>query len=83
MAVPLARPSGSEGDSLMRALERRPIEILHEEAERVYVRGALRAGEAVVQSGVHRLVPGQLARLARKAEAALARVEPRREETVQ
>jgi hypothetical protein len=34
------------------------------EPERVYVRGALRAGDIVVQDGVHRLVPGQLVQLA-------------------
>jgi hypothetical protein len=45
-------------------LDRRPVEALHQTGERVYVRGALRAGEIVVQDGVHRLVPGQLVQLA-------------------
>ncbi len=53
-----------------RSLVRRHVEILHEEGERVYVRGALRSGEQVVQSGVHRVVPGQRVRI---AEPALAR----------
>jgi len=45
-------------------LDRRPVEALYQKGERVYVRGALRAGEIVVQDGVHRLVPGQLVQLA-------------------
>ncbi|MDJ0867042.1 MAG: efflux RND transporter periplasmic adaptor subunit [Myxococcota bacterium] len=45
-------------------LERRPLELLHEAGDRVYVRGALRDGELVVQDGVHRLVPGQRVRIA-------------------
>ena len=35
------------------------IEILHQESDRALVRGALQAGDRVVASGVHRLVPGQ------------------------
>ena len=49
-------------------LERRPVELLHEEGDRVFVRGALRDGERVVQRGVHRLVPGQRVELARDGE---------------
>jgi RND family efflux transporter MFP subunit len=45
-------------------LDRRPVEVLYQTGDRVYVRGALRAGETVVQDGVHRLVPGQLVQLA-------------------
>ena len=43
-----------------RRVERRLVEILHTESDRAYVRGTLVAGDAVVQSGVHRIVPGQL-----------------------
>ena len=40
-------------------LERRELEVLHQEADRVFVRGALTAGERVVVEGLQRLVPGQ------------------------
>ncbi|WP_052050052.1 efflux RND transporter periplasmic adaptor subunit [Leptolyngbya sp. KIOST-1] len=40
----------------------RAVEILHQESDRVLVRGALQGGEQVVLSGVHRLVPGQQVR---------------------
>ena len=43
-------------------LERRSIEILHRHGDRVYVQGALRAGEQVVSAGLHRLVAGQMVR---------------------
>lgn len=35
------------------------VEILHQESDRALVRGTLQAGDRVVASGVHRLVPGQ------------------------
>ncbi|MFZ5608851.1 MAG: efflux RND transporter periplasmic adaptor subunit [Pseudomonadota bacterium] len=41
-------------------LERRPVELLHAETDRVFVRGALQDGEQVVAGGLHRLVPGQV-----------------------
>ncbi len=53
-------------------LDRRPVELLHEAGERVYVRGALREGEPVVQRGVHRLVPGQLVHLSPSVESPTA-----------
>jgi multidrug efflux pump subunit AcrA (membrane-fusion protein) len=40
-------------------LERRDVEILYTTSSRVYVRGLLHDGEAVVASGAHRVVPGQ------------------------
>jgi RND family efflux transporter MFP subunit len=40
-------------------VERRDVELLHAEGNRVFVRGTLLAGERVVASGTHRLVPGQ------------------------
>ncbi len=45
------------GDELM--IERRSVEIIHFEADRAYVRGALAAGDRIVTGGTHRLVPGQ------------------------
>jgi hypothetical protein len=59
VAVPESRSERAD-----HRLDRRPVETLYQTGERVYVRGALRAGEIVVQDGVHRLVPGQLVQLA-------------------
>jgi len=41
-------------------LERRPVELLHIETDRAFVRGTLEHGDVVVASGLHRLVPGQM-----------------------
>ncbi|MEM6837495.1 MAG: efflux RND transporter periplasmic adaptor subunit [Cyanobacteria bacterium P01_C01_bin.120] len=35
------------------------VEILHQESDRVFVRGTLTDGDRIVANGVHRLVPGQ------------------------
>jgi RND family efflux transporter MFP subunit len=40
-------------------VERRLVEILHTEANRVFVRGTLKANDQVVATGVQRIVPGQ------------------------
>ena len=40
-------------------LEERPVEVIHMLGDRVYVRGALEAGDSVVLEGLHRLVVGQ------------------------
>lgn len=40
--------------------ERRLVEVLHTERDRVFVRGTLRAGEQVVATGTQRIVPGQV-----------------------
>jgi multidrug efflux pump subunit AcrA (membrane-fusion protein) len=47
-----------ERDGAHRA-ERRAVEILHDEDDRVFVRGTLRPEEQIVSEGVHRIVPGQ------------------------
>lgn len=54
----------AEGDGGRRVLERRELEILYTEADRVFARGSLSAGEQVVAGGLHRLVPGQTVTLA-------------------
>jgi RND family efflux transporter MFP subunit len=41
-------------------VERRLIEIVHSEADRVFVRGTLRPDDRVVATGVQRIVPGQV-----------------------
>lgn len=40
-----------------------PVEVLHEESDRVFVRGTLEPGARVVADGLHRVVPRQLVRL--------------------
>ena len=61
-AVYVAVPEPGAGAAEQR-LERRPVELLHEAGDRVYLRGALAPGERVVEGGVHRLVPGQIVAL--------------------
>ena len=41
-------------------VERRDVEVLHQESDRAFVRGTLQRGDRVIVDGVHRLVPGQL-----------------------
>lgn len=43
-------------------VERRDVEVLHTEGDLALVRGTLRPGETLVDTGVHRVVPGQLVR---------------------
>ncbi len=47
-------------------IQRRDVEILHTESDRVLVRGTLQSGDQVIVNGTHRLVPGQLVRPIRK-----------------
>ncbi len=49
-------------------VNRRLVELIHTEANRVYARGTLADGDWVVDSGVHRIVPGQKV-LATESEA--------------
>lgn len=42
----------------------RPVQVLHVDSERVFVRGALQPGDLVVAAGLHRVVPGQWVQLA-------------------
>ncbi|MTJ08363.1 efflux RND transporter periplasmic adaptor subunit [Anabaena sp. UHCC 0204] len=51
----------SEGDTYR--IERRDVEVLYTEGDRVLVRGTIVAGEEVVNSGTHRLVSGQVVKL--------------------
>lgn len=52
---------GHEGES--GKLERRELEVLHQEADRVFVRGTLSDSERIVVGGLHRLVPGQMVQI--------------------
>ncbi|MBF2019665.1 MAG: efflux RND transporter periplasmic adaptor subunit [Hydrococcus sp. C42_A2020_068] len=57
----LSEPVKSEdGNAFL--VERRDVEVLHTESDRVLVRGTLQSGDRVILSGTHRLVPGQLVR---------------------
>lgn len=53
---------------------RRDVEVLHTESSRVFVRGTLQNGDLVVNAGTHRLVPGQLVKLARNPNPTVALV---------
>lgn len=53
-------------------VDRRQVEVIHAASDRVFVRGALRTGERVVVTGIHRLVPGQRVRVS-AADVAAAR----------
>lgn len=65
VAVPLsAEPSdGQRAGEATHVIEARPVEVLHEQSDRVYVRGAIEDGERVVVEGLHRIVPGQTVRI--------------------
>ncbi|OKH19898.1 efflux transporter periplasmic adaptor subunit [Hydrococcus rivularis NIES-593] len=57
----LSEPVKSEdGNTFL--VERRDVEVLHTQSDRVLVRGTLQSGDRVILSGTHRLVPGQLVR---------------------
>ena len=64
-------PAAADGDDAVAApgqtphrVERRKLEVLYSEADRVFARGTLRDGELAAAAGIHRLVPGQLVRIA-------------------
>lgn len=44
-------------------VERRVVEVIHTQSDRVFVRGTLQEGDRVIINGNHRIVPGQLVRL--------------------
>lgn len=60
----LTKPSSENSNAPQNAfvLEQRSVEILHQESDRVLVRGTLQPGDKIVSNGVHRLVPGQIVR---------------------
>ncbi|PSR12801.1 efflux transporter periplasmic adaptor subunit, partial [filamentous cyanobacterium CCP3] len=53
-SVYVAEPSGDAA-----AVARQPVEIVHTEGDRVLVQGLVDAGDRVITSGTHRVVPGQ------------------------
>lgn len=61
VAVPL--DGGEQDGEATHVIEARAVEVLYEREDRVYVRGAIDAGERVVVAGLHRIVPGQTVRV--------------------
>lgn len=55
------RQTGATQEQLYQ-VERRDVEVLHAEGERVLVRGTIQAGNTVIVDGTQRVVPGQLVR---------------------
>ena len=60
LTKPKVENTNIPGNSLV--LEQRTVEVLHQESDRVLVRGTLQPGDRMVANGVHRLVPGQIVR---------------------
>jgi RND family efflux transporter MFP subunit len=56
---------GSNGDSTVYEVQPQTVEILHEDGDRVLVRGTLQPGDRLVANGTHRLVPGQIVKPAK------------------
>ncbi|MGB5972089.1 MAG: efflux RND transporter periplasmic adaptor subunit [Nodosilinea sp.] len=52
----------ADGNEDAYAVQPKAVEILHQESDRALVQGTLQAGDRIVASGVHRLVPGQQVR---------------------
>jgi hypothetical protein len=53
-----------------------PVEVLHYDGDRAYVRGPFAHGTPVVAGGLHRVVPGQLVRALPADVAAVGAVAP-------
>ena len=68
VAEPIDDSAGPDGAT--HRLQRRDLQIVSLEGERVYVSGYFQAGDLVVVDGVHRVVPNQHVRLANDALAA-------------
>ena len=59
LTEPTATESSSETSANLYAVGRRELEVIHTEGDRALVRGTLQAGERVIASGTHRIVPGE------------------------
>ncbi|MFQ4137853.1 efflux RND transporter periplasmic adaptor subunit [Nodosilinea sp. PGN35] len=49
----------ARGEASAATVARQPVEIVHTDGERVLVQGLVAAGDRVIASGIHRVVPGQ------------------------
>ena len=47
-------------------LLRQELQVIYTETDRVFVRGTLQNGDRIIANGIHRLVPGQMVRIARE-----------------
>lgn len=61
VAIPLN--SSDEKAEATHKLERRELELLHQESDRVYVQGTISGGDLIISEGVHRLVPGLIVKV--------------------
>lgn len=68
VVVPTAESGASEFEVRSQA-----VEILHQEGDRVLVRGTLQPGDRVVADGAHRMLPGQPVTIAADSDRAIAR----------
>ncbi len=50
-------------------LNNHPVEVLHAEEDKAFIRASLDTGQLLLQSGLHRLVPGQIVKLADNKQA--------------
>lgn len=64
-----ATPEGQIADHRIAA---RPLEVLYQDSDRVYVRGPLGKGDSVVRTGLQRVVPGQMVRVLTQGSDRLA-----------
>lgn len=62
----------ADGPDGGKTLERRELEVLHQEADRVFARGTLADHEQIVVAGRHRLVPGQSVQITKIDDTALS-----------
>lgn len=75
-------PAQAAGDPLPTDIARlatRPLEVIYQDGDRVFVRGVLRPGERLVAGGLHRVVPGQRVRVMPEGEALAASAAPIRD----
>lgn len=63
-----AEPSSGGSEERWRLVSR-PLQVLHVDRERAFVRGPLQSGDPVVAAGLHRVVPGQWVRIIQTASS--------------
>lgn len=62
--VYVAVPATSNAVGATHKVEPRPVELIYQDTDRAFVRGALSEGDNVIRAGLQRVVPGQFVRLA-------------------
>jgi RND family efflux transporter MFP subunit len=61
--VYVAVPSRQADIGATHKVEPRPVEIIYQDTDRVFVRGTLEPGDEIIRAGLQRVVPGQFVRL--------------------